>query len=219
MDLKNNLKTVESERDRYQQENRILKDLLRVNGIPFIPTPATIDDLPLRNNMFIASNQATDTNWNGSEYKVSANDRMDSTSPATTAMSFNNASSRNDSLSAAQTPTYNSPTNSSGHVNTAPNSRYTSTAAMPGSTPMDASSQATAMFNGNGLSQTSPTGNLPMATASSAYNGNPAQHQAHHQAKALGNQISAGQTYLVRYTSYGAPGIDHDQIGIDFVLA
>ena len=39
---------------------------------------------------------------------------MDSTSPATTAMSVNN-----DSVSAAQTPTYNSPTNSSGHVNKA----------------------------------------------------------------------------------------------------
>ena len=36
----------EAESNKYQQENRILKELLRVNGIPFILTLATIDDIP-----------------------------------------------------------------------------------------------------------------------------------------------------------------------------
>ncbi|KAK0512723.1 hypothetical protein JMJ35_004740 [Cladonia borealis] len=58
------------------QENRILKELLRVNGIPFIPTPATIDDLPLRNNGLV-TNQTYDSNWTSPDFNG-----MDSTSPA-----------------------------------------------------------------------------------------------------------------------------------------
>ena len=134
MELKISLKTVEAESNKYQQENRILKELLRVNGIPFIPTPATIDDLPLRNNGLV-TNQTYDSNWTSPDFNG-----MDSTSPATTAMSVNN-----DSLSVAQTPTYNSPTNSSGHVNKASNSIYTSASA----TPIDPSTQAITMVNGH----------------------------------------------------------------------
>lgn len=205
MELKISLKTVEAESNKYQQENRILKELLRVNGIPFIPTPATIDDLPLRNNGVII-NQAYDSNWTSPDFNG-----MDSTSPATTAMSINNQSSRNDSLSAAQTPTYNSPSNSSGHVNKAPNSIYTSASA----TPMDPSTQTVAMLNGHGLGHTNPAANLALISTSGIYNESASQNHV----KALGNQIGAGQNYPQRFTSYGAPGINHDQIGVEFVLA
>ena len=205
MELKINLKTIEAESNKYQQENRILKELLRVNGIPFIPTPATIDDLPLRNNGAIA-NQAYDSNWASPDFNG-----MDSTSPATTAMSVNKSSSRNESLSAAQTPTYNSPSNSSGHVNKAANGIYTGTSA----TPTDPSTQALTIVNGHGLSHTNPADNLALMTTSNTYNENAGQNHV----KALGNPMGAGQNYPQRFTSYGAPGINHDQVGVEFVLA
>ena len=200
MELKISLKTVEAESNKYQQENRILKDLLRVNGIPFIPTPATIDDLPLRNNGLV-TNQTYDSNWTSPDFNG-----MDSTSPATTAMSVNN-----DSLSAAQTPTYNSPTNSSGHVNKASNSIYTSASA----TPIDPSTQAITMVNGHGIGNTNPAANLALVSASSTYNDSASQNHV----KALGNQIGGGPNYPQRFTSYGAPGINHDQVGVEFVYA
>lgn len=205
VELKISLKTVEAESNKYQQENRILKELLRVNGIPFIPTPATIDDLPLRNNGLV-TNQTYDSNWTSPEFNG-----MDSTSPATTAMSVNNPSSRNDSLSAAQTPTYNSPTNSSGHVHKAPNSIYTSASA----TPIDPSTQAITMLNGHGVGHTNPAANLALISTSSTYNDSASQNHV----KALENQTGGGPNYPHRFTSYGAPGIDHDQLGVEFVLA
>lgn len=205
MELKISLKTVETESHKHQQENRILKDLLRVNGIPFIPTPATIDDLPLRNNGVVA-NQTYDSNWTSPDFNG-----MDSTSPATTAMSVNNSSSRNDSLSAAQTPTYNSPSNSSGHVNKAANGIYTSASAPP----TDPSSQAMTMVNGHGLSHTNPAANLALMPTSNTYNESAGQNHV----KALGNPLGAGQNYPQRFTPYGAPGINHDQVGVEFVLA
>ena len=205
MELKISLKTVEAESNKHQQENRILKELLRVNGIPFIPTPATIDDLPLRNNGVVI-NQTYDSNWTSPDFNG-----MDSTSPATTAMSVNNPSSRTDSLSTAQTPTYNSPSNSSGHVNKAPNGNYTSASA----TPTDASTQAITMLNGHGFGHTSSAANLALISTSSTYTDSAAQNHV----KALANQTGGGQNYPQRFTSYGAPGINHDQVGVDFVLA
>ncbi len=176
-----------------------------MNGIPFIPTPATIDDLPLRNNGAV-TNQTYDSNWTSPDCNG-----MESTSPATTAMSVNNPSSQNDSLSAVQTPTYNSPSNSSGHVNKAPNGNYMSASA----TPTDPSTQAITMLNGHGFGHTSPAANLALISTSSTYNDSAAQNHV----KALGNQIGGGQNYPQRFTSYGAPGINHDQVGVDFVLA
>ena len=205
MELKISLKTVEAESNKHQQENRILKELLRVNGIPFIPTPATIDDLPLRNNGVVL-NQTYDSNWASPDFNG-----MDSTSPATTAMSVNNPSSRNDSLSTAQTPTYNSPSNSSGHVSKAPNSIYTSASA----TPTDQSTQAITMLNGHGLGHSNPAANLALISTSTTYNDSASQNHV----KALGNEMGGGQNYPQRFTSYGAPGINHDQIGVEFVLA
>ena len=205
MELKISLKTVEAESNKYQQENRILKELLRVNGIPFIPTPATIDDLPLRNNGVVI-NQTYDSNWTSPDFNG-----MDSTSPATTAMSINNPPSQNDSLSAAQTPTYNSPSNSSGHVNKAPNSIYTSAS----TTPIDPSTQAITMLNGHGTGNTNPAANLALVSTSSAYNDSASQNHV----KALGSQTGVAQNYPQRFTTYGAPGINHDQVGVEFVLA
>ena len=205
VELKISLKAVEAESNKHQQENRILKELLRVNGIPFIPTPATIDDLPLRNNGLV-TNQTYDSAWTSPEFNG-----MDSTSPATTAMSVNNPSSRNDSLSAAQTPTYNSPTNSSGHVHKAPNNIYTSASA----TPIDPSTQAITMLNGHGVGHTNPAANLALISTSSTYNDSASQNHV----KALENQTGGGPNYPHRLTSYGAPGIDHDQLGVEFVLA
>lgn len=205
MELKISLKTVETESNKYQQENRILKELLRVNGIPFIPTPSTIDDIPLRNNG-IVTNQTYESNWTSPDFNG-----MDSTSPATTAMSVNNPSSQHESLSGAQTPTYNSPSNSSGQVNKAANGIYTSASA----TPTDPSTQAITIVNGHGLSHTNPAANLPLMSTSNNYNESAAQNHV----KALENPMGAGQNYPQRFTSYGAPGIDHDQLGVEFVLA
>ena len=206
MELKISLKTVETESNKYQQENRILKELLRVNGIPFIPTPSTIDDLPLQRNNGVVTNQTYDSNWTSPDFNG-----MDSTSPTTTAMSVNNPSSQNDSLSGAQTPTYNSPSNSSGHVNKAANGIYNSASA----TPTDPSNQAITMVNGHVLSHTNPAANLALISTSNTYNESATQNHV----KALGNPMGAGQNYPQRFTSYGAPGINHDQVGVEFVLA
>ena len=43
MELKTSIKSAEAEHNKYQQENQTLKELLRVNGIPFIPPPATAE--------------------------------------------------------------------------------------------------------------------------------------------------------------------------------
>ena len=42
-ELKNSIETAEAEYNKYQQEISTLKQLLRMNGIPFVPTPATAE--------------------------------------------------------------------------------------------------------------------------------------------------------------------------------
>ena len=107
-------------------------------------------------------------------------------------------------------PTYNNPTNSSRHVNKASNNIYTSASA----TPIDPSTQAISMVNGHRIGNTNLAADLALISASSTYNDSASQNHV----KALGDQIGGGPNYPQGFTSYGAPGINHDQFGVEFMV-
>ena len=70
------------------------------------------------------------------------------------------------------------------------------------------------MVNGHGMGNTNPAADLALISASSTYNDGASQNHV----KALGDQIGGGPNYPQGFTSYGAPGINHDQFGVEFVV-
>ena len=229
--LKDQNSAVVKEKNSVVAENRMIKNLLSVNNIPYHASPSLIDQLPQQPhaNGFAAPApaQAYGANYNGSQYNVSASNGYPSISPATTTMSVNGLAPRNDSLSAAPTPAY-SPSDSSiqGGFMTPSNSNYGTSSTIPAYSPIEATSQAMMMSNVNGFSQPSLSADVSMVSNGNAYD----DRTNHRQAREIENQMGAltelysaqpdaNAGYQNSATVYGAPGIDHDSVGVDFVLA
>ena len=237
--LKDQNSAVVKEKNSVVAENRMIKNLLSVNNIPYHASPSLIDQLPQQPhaNGFTAPApapapaptpaQAYGANYNGSQYNVAASNGYPSISPANTTMSVNGLAPRNDSISAAPTPAY-SPSDSSiqsGFL-TSSNSNYGTTSTVPAYSPIEATSQAMMMSNVNGFSQPSPSADVLMVSNGNAYD----DRTTHRQAREIENQMGAltelysaqseaNAGYQNSVTVYGAPGIDHDSVGVDFVLA
>lgn len=228
--LKDQNSAVVKEKNLVVAENRMIKNLLSVNNIPYHASPSLIDQLPQQPhaNGFAAAApaQAYGANYNGSQYNVSASSGYPSISPATTTMSVNGLAPRNDSLSAAPTSAYG-PSDSSiqGGFMTLGNSNY-GTSSIPAYSPIEATSQAMMMSNVNGFSQLGPSADVSMVSNGNTYD----DRTNHRQAKQIESQMgaltelySAQPEAIAGYqnsaTVYGAPEIDHDSVGVDFVLA
>ena len=236
--LKDQNTEVVKEKNLVVAENRMIKNLLAVNNIPYHASPSLIDMLPQTQtqpqsqpqpqpNGFAAPGQAYGTNYNGSQYNVSASNSYPSISPATTTMSVNGLTSRNDPLSAAPTPTY-SPADSvtQGGFMAPSNGTYASSSNAPAYSPVEAASQTMMMTSVNGFGQTSTIADVPMVSNGSNYE----DRATHRQAREIENQMGAltelysaqpetSAGYQNSTAVYGAPGIDHDSVGVDFVLA
>lgn len=231
--LKDQHAEVVKEKNLVVAENRMIKNLLAVNNIPYHASPSLIDQLPQQPHAngfgapVPAPAQAYGLNYNGSHYNISASNGYTSISPATTTMSVNGLASRNDSLSAAPTPAY-SPSDSSiqGGFVTPSNSNFGTSSTVPTYSPIEATSQSMLMPNINGFSQPSPPADVSMVSNSNAYD----DRTTHRNAREIENQMGAltelysaqpeaNAGYLNSTAVYGAPGINHDSVGVDFVLA
>ena len=241
--LKDQNSAVVKEKNSVVAENRMIKNLLSVNNIPYHASPSLIDQLPQQPhaNGFAAPApapapapasapapaQAYGANYNGSQYNVSASNGYPSISPATTTMSVNGLAPRNDTSSAVPTPAY-SPSDSSiqGVFMTPSNSNYGASSTVPAYSPIEATSQAMMMSNVNGFNQPSLSADVSMVSNGNAYD----DRTNHRQAREIENQMGAltelysaqpdaNAGYQNSATVYGVPGIDHDSVGVDFVLA